>query len=76
MDVCETKNMDLFNKVPIFEPMKVHTFEPNIMQNPDYYIMRLPYEEQHLQLYGSTLGFLPVMVEKLMLLCPQGSYPL
>ena len=22
--------MDLFNKVHIFEPMKVHTFEPNI----------------------------------------------
>ena len=30
MDVCKTKNMDLFNKVHIFEPMKVHTFEPNI----------------------------------------------
>ena len=30
MDVCETKNMDLFNKVHIFEPMKVHTFEPYI----------------------------------------------
>ena len=30
MDVCETKNMDLFNKVHIFEPMKVHTFGPNI----------------------------------------------
>ena len=22
--------MDLFNKVHVFEPMKVHTFEPNI----------------------------------------------
>ena len=30
MDVCETKNMDLFNKIHIFEPMKVHTFELNI----------------------------------------------
>ena len=30
MDVCETKNIDLFNKVHIFEPMKVHNFEPNI----------------------------------------------
>ena len=30
MDVSETKNMDLFNKVYIFEPMKVHIYEPNI----------------------------------------------
>ena len=30
MDVCETKNMGLFNKVPVFEPMKVHTFGPNV----------------------------------------------
>ena len=30
MDVCETKNMDPFNKVHISEPMKVHTYEPNI----------------------------------------------
>ena len=30
MDVCETKNVDLFNRIHIFEPMKVHTFEPNI----------------------------------------------
>ena len=30
VDVCETKNMDLFNKVHNFEPMKVHTFEPHI----------------------------------------------
>ena len=30
MDVCETKNMDLFNKVHNSEPMKVHTFGPNI----------------------------------------------
>ena len=30
MEVCETKNMDLFNKVHIFEPMKVHSFGPNI----------------------------------------------
>ena len=30
MDVCEIKNMDLFTKVPVFEPMKVDTFEPNI----------------------------------------------
>ena len=32
MDVCETKNMDQFNEVHVFEPMKVHTFEPNIWQ--------------------------------------------
>ena len=30
MGVRETKNMDLFNKVHIFEPMKVHIYEPNI----------------------------------------------
>ena len=30
MDVCETKNMDLFNKVHIFEPMKHHIYETNI----------------------------------------------
>ena len=30
MDACETNNTDLFNKVHMFEPMKVHTFEPNI----------------------------------------------
>ena len=30
MDVSETKNMDLFNKAYIFEPMKVHIYEPNI----------------------------------------------
>ena len=30
MDVCETKNMDLFNKVHIFKPMKGHIYEPNI----------------------------------------------
>ena len=30
MDVCETKNMDLSNKIHIFEPMKVHIYEPNI----------------------------------------------
>ena len=30
MDVCETKYLDLFNKVHNFEPLKVHTFEPNI----------------------------------------------
>ena len=30
MDVCETKIMDLFNRVHIFEPMKVDTFGPNI----------------------------------------------
>ena len=30
MDVCETKNMDQFNKVHNFEPMKVHTFGPKI----------------------------------------------
>ena len=29
VDVCETKNMNLFNKVHKFELMKVHTFEPN-----------------------------------------------
>ena len=32
MDVCETKNMDLFNKVHVFELIKVHTFVPNICQ--------------------------------------------
>ena len=30
MGVCETKNMDMFNKVHVFEPMKVHTFGLNI----------------------------------------------
>ena len=30
MHVCETKNMDLLNKVHNFEPMEVHTFEPKI----------------------------------------------
>ena len=30
MDVCKTKTMDLFKKVPIFEPMKVHTYGHNI----------------------------------------------
>ena len=30
MDVSETKNMDLFNKVHIFEPMKSHIYELNI----------------------------------------------
>ena len=30
MEVCETKNINLSNWVHIFEPMKVHTFEPNI----------------------------------------------
>ena len=30
MDVCDTKNMDLFRKVHVFEPMKVNTFGPNI----------------------------------------------
>ena len=30
MDVRETKNMDLFNKVHIFGLMKVHTYVPNI----------------------------------------------
>ena len=30
MDVCETKNIDLFNKVLAFEPMKVHTVGRNI----------------------------------------------
>ena len=30
MDVCETKNTDLLNKVHIFEPMKVLSFGPNI----------------------------------------------
>ena len=30
MGVCETKNMGLFNKVHVFEPIKVHTFGPNI----------------------------------------------
>ena len=30
MDACETKNMDLFNKVHVFGPMKGHTFGPNI----------------------------------------------
>ena len=31
MDVRETKNMDLFNKVHIFELMEVHPFGRNIM---------------------------------------------
>ena len=30
MDVCETKNMDQFHKAHVFEPMKIHTFGPNI----------------------------------------------
>ena len=30
MDVCKTINMDLINKVHIFEPMKDHIFDPNI----------------------------------------------
>ena len=30
VDVCETNNMDLFNKVHIFEPTKNHIYEPNI----------------------------------------------
>ena len=30
MDVCETKNMELFNKGHIFEPMISHIYEPNI----------------------------------------------
>ena len=30
MDVLETKNIDLFNKVHIFEPVKSHIYEPNI----------------------------------------------
>ena len=30
MDVCETKHVDLFNKGHDFEPVKVHTFGPNI----------------------------------------------
>ena len=30
MDVCKTKNMDLFNEVHILEPMKGHIYEPNI----------------------------------------------
>ena len=30
MDVSETKNMDLFNKVHIFETIKSHIYEPNI----------------------------------------------
>ena len=29
MDVCENKNMDLFNKVHIFEPITGHIYEPN-----------------------------------------------
>ena len=30
MNVCGTKNVDLFNKVQVFESMKVYTFRPNI----------------------------------------------
>ena len=30
MDVCETKDTGLFNKVHIFEPIKVHIYESNI----------------------------------------------
>ena len=30
MEVLKTKNMDLFNKVHIFELMKSHIYEPNI----------------------------------------------
>ena len=30
MHVLETKTMDLFNKVYVFEPMKIHLYEPNI----------------------------------------------
>ena len=32
VDVCKTKNLDLFNKVYIFEPMKGHIYETNINQ--------------------------------------------
>ena len=54
MDVRETKTMDLFNKVHVFELMKVHIFGPNIRlirlfslmlnyANPDSWQMHLLY---------------------------------
>ena len=53
MDVRETKYMDLFNKLHIFEPIKSHIYEPNIslisllaqcsiMQNPNGIAVRWP----------------------------------
>ena len=49
MNACETKNMDLFNKVHIYEPMKVHTFGPNNIRLIRLFSLMLNYAKPRLK---------------------------